>query len=648
MRQLNAYSGTITISGGTIKENDNDGLTIGGAVGVWGSKDNRGALNIQGGEIANNKIENPHTSGLGGATFAVFTDVTITGGNVHDNFTENGGAFAFFSSSLNMSGGTVQNNHNNMEYSGTGGAMLLESVEAEISGGTFQGNTGSDDGGGAIRANNSDLHITGGNFTENECWDWGGAIHVNGGTVTIDGGSFVGNTASASGGALSLSGGTKKYDGAQGVINAGYFANNTAKGWYGGGAIFNDNNSKLTINDALVRNNSIKDARIISAGGHPASAQGGGVWNCPFGTSVLNITRGVAIFDNDAYNAGSDGSFKGAGDDFLGVTEHLFNEPSPVKGQPVKISERMLGGGQRLWYQDGSVYGIRSNWDEARQLPRYQEGGENTRIPYNTEIKDHIAFKSVPSDDSKKLAEKLARVVIENNSATTSGFSGGGIGNNGLLTFGEPEKWEVFVKKDWQGDDPASRPTKVTLDVLVGGFKVDEITLSVDTDWAAKLENFPNPATLIDAQTGKKLPITFKEHGMDGYTLVISDESADVGTKIYTISLVNKMTTEVSVNKKWSDSFGTCEQPNAVQVELLANGKPSGSTLELNADNSWTARFADLPKYDDGKIVDYSVSEIAVKNYKSVVSGDAEHGFTVTNTCTRPKRLPRTGLVGAR
>ncbi|WP_311525487.1 Cna B-type domain-containing protein, partial [uncultured Varibaculum sp.] len=653
---ITVYNGMATINGGTIKENK--GSHYGGAIALMGSEAKHASLNITGGEIASNKVE-VNSYGFGGAIFAQRTNVNISGGNIHDNSTEYGGAMVMEDGSLDINSGTIQDNKRS-EYSGAGGALYLNRVKTKISGGTFKGNLGSDEGGGAIKIINSDLHITGGNFIENECLAWGGAINVRGGTVKIDGGSFTGNTASASGGALSLSGGTERYNGAQGVINAGYFANNTAKGFYGGGAIYNDNNSKLTINNSLIRNNTVKEAFIIGAGNHLPSQQGGGVWNCPYGTTVMNITQGVAIFDNKAGNAGTEGQYKGAGDDFLSVSKHDYGEKTPTAGQPVKLSERMLGGGARVWYQDGSTYDIRLNWDKANQLPRYVEGGKNQRIVYNKEINDNKAFKSVPSKDSKALAEKLARVVIENNVATRAGFTGGGIGNNGLLTFGSPEKWKLQVKKAWEGDDPEQRPSKITLDVLVGGYQVDQVELSKENNWTAAVENFPDPDTLIDAQTGKKLPITFREHDengkqLDGYQLAVTGESKDEGTKTYNISVVNKMPTKVEVVKKWANPDGTCPDASQIEVQLLANGKATDKKLTLNAANSWKGKFEDLPKYVDGKLAKYTVSEVEIKGYRSEVSGDATKGFTVTNTCTvpppgdtppPPKKtppLPRTG-----
>ena len=44
------------------------------------------------------------------------------------------------------------------------------------------------------------------------------------------------------------------------------------------------------------------------------------------------------------------------------------------------------------------------------------------------------------------------------------------------------------------------------------------------------------------------------------------------------------------------------------------------------------ASFNDLPVYKDGKVIKYSVEELAVSNYTSVVSNDTAYNWTVTNS----------------
>lgn len=601
---ITVYNGTVSINGGTIK--GNQGVLRGGALGAWGSEEKSATLNIKGGEISENSVQHSKSNGYGGALFGENANVNISGGNIHDNFTEYGGALYTANSKLTIDDANFHGNQASREYNGHGGA---------------------------IRSSSSTVTINGGSFTGNAANGWGGAFNGNDGKITINGGSFTGNNARKSGGAIAISGKAKA------TINAAHFSENKSEGFWGGGAIYNDNSAKLTINNALIRNNTVKDAFLIGAGNHPISKQGGGVWNCPTGQTTLNITRGVAFYGNSAEDTPKYESFNGAGDDFASISTHTFGEFT--KGQPVSITSRMLGGGERLWYQDGSIHGIHNNWDLARQLPRYKEGGDNKLIPYDTEINENKAFKSVPSEDSKKLAEKLARVVIEDNFATSAGISGAGIANNGQLFFGSPDKWKLQVKKSWEGDDPEQRPTKITLDVLVGGFQVDQVELSKEKNWTAEVNDFPDPETLIDAKTGEKLPITFREHDgsgkqLDGYQLVVDNESKDQNTMTYNISVVNKMTTEVEVVKKWSNPHQTCPDASQIEVKLLANGKATDKKLILSAANSWEGKFEDLPKYIDGKLAKYTVSEVEIKGYRSEIRGDATGGFLITNKCTVP------------
>lgn len=644
---ITIYNGKASINGGTIKANQ--GVLRGGALGLWGSEEKPATLNIKGGEISDNSVQHSRSNGYGGAIFGDHTNVNISGGNIHDNFTERGGALALEHGSLVMSNGNLHDNKASRDYSGNGGALYLDDSKSQISGGTFKNNAANGFGGALVTLGGNHT-IDGGDFRDNQAQKWGGAFLGNGGKITINGGSFTGNSAGTSGGAAAFGGK------AEATINAAYFSENKSAGFWGGGAIYNDKGSHLTINNALIRNNTIKDAYLIGAGKHPISQQGGGVWNCDTGHTTLHITKGVALFGNTAPNRGD---LRGAGDDFVSITKHKY-EKDFDGGRPVSISPRMLGGGQRLWYQDGSIYSYHSNWAPDRQLPRYKEGGKNTRIPYDQEINENKAYKSLPSEDSKQLAEKLARVIIENNTATGTGISGGGIANNGDLFFGKSERWKLQVKKAWQGDDPEQRPTKITLDVLVGGYKVDQVELSKEKNWTATLENFPDPDTLLDAKTGEKLPITFREHDgsgnlLDGYQLVVDNGTKDQKNLTYTISVVNKMPTKVEVVKKWANPDGTCPAAAQIEVKLLANGKATDKKLTLNAANSWKGKFEDLPKYIDGKIAEYTVSEVEIKGYRSEVSGDATKGFTVTNTCTvpppghtppPPKKtppLPRTG-----
>ena len=94
--------------------------------------------------------------------------------------------------------------------------------------------------------------------------------------------------------------------------------------------------------------------------------------------------------------------------------------------------------------------------------------------------------------------------------------------------------------------------------------------------------------------------------------------------------MTNTSTAKVSVpvEKKWVGPAAA-----KATVRLLADGKPTGDSIELSKANGWKGSFEGLAKYSkSGSEVSYTVAEDAVEGYSSKVSGDAGRGFTVTNT----------------
>ena len=89
----------------------------------------------------------------------------------------------------------------------------------------------------------------------------------------------------------------------------------------------------------------------------------------------------------------------------------------------------------------------------------------------------------------------------------------------------------------------------------------------------------------------------------------------------------NYSTVSVPVEKKWVGPAAA-----KATVRLLADGKDTGKKIDLTESNNWKGSFDGLAKYSEsGSVIAYTVAEDAVEGYSSKVSGDAEHGFTVTN-----------------
>ena len=99
-----------------------------------------------------------------------------------------------------------------------------------------------------------------------------------------------------------------------------------------------------------------------------------------------------------------------------------------------------------------------------------------------------------------------------------------------------------------------------------------------------------------------------------------------------------------SITKSWDDDNNRDnKRPASIDVKLTA--KVDGTeilelskTATLKAANGWKDSWSDLPKYHDGKLVEYSADEVNTPaGYTKSVNGDLAKGFTITNTYTPEK-----------
>ena len=96
-------------------------------------------------------------------------------------------------------------------------------------------------------------------------------------------------------------------------------------------------------------------------------------------------------------------------------------------------------------------------------------------------------------------------------------------------------------------------------------------------------------------------------------------------------ALVNK-----SVTKVWDDNNNQDGiRPAEIKVQLYANGTPVGNETVLNEGNAWSHTFTDLPQFEGGTEIVYSVKEVDVpKDYTDNVETGTDGNFTLTNSHT--------------
>ena len=133
-----------------------------------------------------------------------------------------------------------------------------------------------------------------------------------------------------------------------------------------------------------------------------------------------------------------------------------------------------------------------------------------------------------------------------------------------------------------------------------------------------------NFSDLPKTEDGKDIVYTIKEDPVEGYTSTVN--GYDV-TNTY-----DSETVDVSGDKTWSDSDNQDgKRPERITIRLYANGVEVANKVVTAADN-WHWNFSDLPKYEDGQEIVYTITEDAIDGYTSTVSGS-----DVTNTYTPDK-----------
>ncbi|NLC96642.1 MAG: Cna B-type domain-containing protein [Erysipelotrichaceae bacterium] len=175
----------------------------------------------------------------------------------------------------------------------------------------------------------------------------------------------------------------------------------------------------------------------------------------------------------------------------------------------------------------------------------------------------------------------------------------------------------ISGKKIWDdgNNQDAKRPESIKINLLADGVKINSVTVGANEGWKWSFEN------LYKSNAGSTTDIvyTIAEEAVKDYSTTVDGYNV---TNSYTPSK-----TSVQVTKAWVGKVGT-----EVTIKLFADKSDTGKTLTLNADNSWTGSFTELDVNKEGKPIVYTVEEVPVDGYNTIVTGNATEGFVITNT----------------
>ena len=264
--------------------------------------------------------------------------------------------------------------------------------------------------------------------------------------------------------------------------------------------------------------------------------------------------------------------------------------------------------GTKTWNDDNNRDGIRPETIEVTLTGKVgtREVYKETKIVSASDNWSYI-FEDLAKYDAGSIIDYK---ISENNVA---GYSTT-IDNYNITNTHTPDMLTIAGKKVWDDaeNQDGKRPESITviLNKTVKGetTEVARTTVTEDNEgnWTFTFTD------LYAKEDGEDIIYTVDEITVDGYTKSIED---------YTITNTHTPETiSYNLTKNWEDYDNNDGlRPEKITIKVYANDELV-KTIEMSAENNWTATTGDLPKYNNGEEIVYTFVEDEVKGYESSIS----------------------------
>ncbi len=178
-----------------------------------------------------------------------------------------------------------------------------------------------------------------------------------------------------------------------------------------------------------------------------------------------------------------------------------------------------------------------------------------------------------------------------------------------------PEKISISGSKTWNdnGDQDGKRPESITVRLFADGTEVTSKTVTANDNWSWSFTD------LDKYNSGTEIVYTISEDTVADYTTVVN--GYDV-TNTHTPEKIS-----ISGSKTWDDASNQDgKRPSSITVRLLADGRVVSHKKITEKDN-WSWNFEDLPVYEKGEKITYTIKEDSVENYETKLDG-----YNIINT----------------
>ena len=178
-----------------------------------------------------------------------------------------------------------------------------------------------------------------------------------------------------------------------------------------------------------------------------------------------------------------------------------------------------------------------------------------------------------------------------------------------------PEKISISGSKTWDDADnqDGKRPESITVRLFADGTEVTSKTVTANDNWKWSFTD------LDKYNSGTEIVYTISEDIVADYTTVVD------GYNITNTHTPEKIS--ISGSKTWDDADNQDgKRPSSITVRLLADGRVVSHKKITEKDN-WSWNFEDLPVYEKGEKITYTIKEDSVENYETKLDG-----YNIINT----------------
>ena len=275
----------------------------------------------------------------------------------------------------------------------------------------------------------------------------------------------------------------------------------------------------------------------------------------------------------------------------------------------VKIS------GTKTWDDNSNQDGLRPEKVELKLYRKVGTGDEElvqgVKATWTNTNSDtwNYSFENLPEyENQQKITYRVEETPVKDYETSYDITN-----KNNITNTHKPGTVKISGTKTWDdnSNQDGLRPEKVELKLYrtVGNGKEEPVekeatwTNTAGDIWSYSFGNLP------EYENQQKITYRVAETPVKDY-----ETSYDASNKNNITNTHKPGTVDIEGTKTWNDNGNADIRPETITINLYANGKLVASKTVSKADD-WKWKFADQPKYEKGKEIEYTITEDKVDGY---------------------------------